>query len=354
MAIGQGLQNLLQSPMGQQGQSPGPSDIVSQVLAQFRQHLENQKQAGKLEAPQFRSEREHAGGLRTAAGEGAATFMQQAGETAAESWKPQALDIALIAASVAGPIVAALQPEGRGRRGLRKQQRMSKMFSGLGELAQKGVGLRMGSFEAGKQAEFGAAEKRADMSVEEAEAQYGRTIGELEAAEGKRRWEAERDLAERRETRMGLPQPGKGPTWGDLKLKGFGELSGQEQKDALYPGLAPGKPTGQLTELQRGKNRKQDVLDRANMYLYSLDPEVRKRAGVLTTSQGAKYDITSFAALVEAAQALANYKEPTGLFGWGEGQAAPDSTLYDLMLEYTGGLEGIEAELARRQIGARP
>ena len=46
--------------------------------------------------------------------------------------------------------------------------------------------------------------------------------------------------------------------------------------------------------------------------------------------------LTSFAALAEAAQALAKHREPTGLFGWGEGEAAPDSTLYDLMIEYMG------------------
>lgn len=329
MAMGQGLQNLLQSPMaGGQQQSPDPSDMVSQLVAQFTQHLQKQKEAGKLTASQGISEREGAGQLRTAAGERAATSMQQAGQAAAEPWKPQALDIALIAASVAGPIIAAMQPEGRGRRGRRKQERMSNLFQGLSQLAQKGVGLRMGSFEAGKEATFGAAETRADMSIGEAEAQYGRTIGGIGAERKALESDRTYDLGVRRENRM-ASQPERGATWSDLKLKGFGGLSGSEQKDALYPGLAEPKPTGLLTENQREKSRQQDVLDRANAHLYSLDHKMRERAGI-------KYDIDTFPKLADAAQALANYKEPTGLFGWGEGQAAPDSTLYDLMIEYMG------------------
>jgi hypothetical protein len=70
------------------------------------------------------------------------------------------------------------------------------------------------------------------------------------------------------------------------------------------------------------------------MHLYSLDPEMRERAGI-------KYDIKDFPSLAEAAQALAKHRKPTGLFGWGEGEAAPDSTLYDLMIEYMGDQTGL-------------
>ena len=261
MAMGYGLSGL--------SQSPGLESEMSSAIEQFTEWLRSRGTGASMgrpaiQAPVGTPPRESAGQLRTAAGEGAATFMQQAGETAAEPWKPQALDIALIAASVAGPIIAALQPEGKGRRGQRKQQRMSKMFKGLGELAQKGVGLRKGSFEAGKKATFGAAQEIAGMSVEEAEAQYGRTIGDIEAAEGKRRWGEEFGLAERGMAVQERPKAEKAPTWTGLKVGGLGGLSPEEQKDALYPGLAPSKAGG-FTEQQRQTNKQKDILNRANL-----------------------------------------------------------------------------------------
>ena len=186
--IGQGLQQLLTSPMagGQQQQFPDPTDIVGQVMGQFEEWLRKRgtgvipsggrqgiQQPAQSPTPQSVqppvgiTPRESAGRLRTAAGEGAATFMQQAGETAAEPWKPKALDIGLMAATIALPIIAAMQPEGRGRRGLRKQQRMGDLFKTLGGFAGQGLQARMGSFEAGKEATFGAAKTRAEMSVDE-------------------------------------------------------------------------------------------------------------------------------------------------------------------------------------------
>lgn len=206
MAIGGGLGHLMQQPNGE-------NDLNS-FIEQFSTWLRKGGTGAPMgrqgfEPPVGTPPRERAGQLRTAAGEGAGAFIQQAGEAAAEPWKPQALDIGLMAATIALPIIAAMQPEGRGRRGQRKQQRMSNLFKGLGELAQKGVGLRMGSFEAGKEATFGAAKTRAEMSVEESQAGYDRTIGGIEAAESKRQWGQEFGLAERRETRLGLPKPGK-------------------------------------------------------------------------------------------------------------------------------------------------
>ena len=233
MALGQGLHQLLQSPMagGQQQQFPDPTNIVKQLMEQFAQYVQARSSPSKLtsgevreraplamgggagtpaiQAPVGTPPRERAGQLRTAAGEGAATFMEQAGEAAAEPWKPQALDIGLMAATIALPIIAAMQPEGRGRRGQRKQQRMSNLFKTLGGFAGQGLQARMGSFEAGKETEFGAAKEIADISLGEAKAQYGRTIGDIGAAESTRRWEAGHDLAERGMAVRERPKAGK-------------------------------------------------------------------------------------------------------------------------------------------------
>lgn len=154
--------------------------------------------------------RERAGRLREAGVEGATTFLEQAGETAAESWKPGTADYMMGAAAIALPIIAALQPEGRGRRGQRKQQRMSNLFKGLGELAEQGLQLRMGSFKTGKEATYGAAKDIADISLGETGAKYGAEIARIEAAESKYRWGKEFGLKERELELKALPKPEKG------------------------------------------------------------------------------------------------------------------------------------------------
>ena len=209
---------------GQEQQAPDPTEMVNQVIAQFRQHLEKQKQAGKLTAPLALggesgtkpvqqpvgiSPYESAGQMRSARTEGVENFMGQAAEQAGKTWKPQALDIGLMAATIALPIIAAMQPEGRGRRGLRKQQRKSTMFKALGELAGKGLGARRESFQAGREATYEAAESRAERLGEESQAQYEHEIGGIEAAESKRRWGKEFGLAERGMAVRELPKPGK-------------------------------------------------------------------------------------------------------------------------------------------------
>jgi len=207
--IGQGLQHLLQSPMagGQQGQFPDPTDIVSQLMGQFEEYV-RKRQSGAMsfgasmgqqgfQPPVGTPPREKAGRLRESGVKGATTFLEQAGEEAAESWKPKGLDIALLGASIALPIIAALQPEGRGRRGQRKQQRMGDLFKGLGDIAGQGLQMRMGSFEAGKEAKYGAAKTRAEMALEETGTKYETEIGRIEAAEKGERWEKEFGLAER-------------------------------------------------------------------------------------------------------------------------------------------------------------
>ena len=228
MAIGQGLQHLLTSPMagGQQQQYPDPTDIVKQLMEQFAQHLMKKKQAGELttplamgggagmpaiQPPMGISGYEGAGRMRSAGMQGVETMMGQAGETAAESWKPQALDIGLMAATIALPIIAAMQPEGRGRRGQRKQRRMSNLFKGLGELAGQGLQMRMGSFESGKEATYLAAEGRAKRAGEEVGAKYKHEIGRIKAETEADRWQQQFGLAERGMAVEERPKLGKEP-----------------------------------------------------------------------------------------------------------------------------------------------
>jgi len=255
--------------------------------------------------------------------------------------KPGMADYGLAAASAALPLISMGMKKGRGR----------DVVGGIGALA---AGLQRGGIQ-GRQK---GREERLAFDLGDIEAQaglmgerhqlgtgYGKAEYDTQIYEYPERMGAMKDI-------MGMLPKDKGPTWSDLKLKGFDGLSQEEQKDALYPGLAPSKAGG-FTEQQTQTNRQKDILNRANMHLYSLDPKIREDTGI-------DYDITSFASLAEAAQALANYRKATGFMGWGEGEAAPDSTLYELMLEYTGqgggqpSLEEIEAELARRKTGARP
>lgn len=230
--IGQGLQHLLQSPMagGQQQQTSDPTDIVKQLMEQFAQHLEKKKQAGELtaplamgggagigsgsgmpaiQAPTGTSGYEGAGQLREAGMEGIETMMGQAGEAAAEPWKPQALDIGLMGATIAMQIIAAMQPEGRGRRGQRKQQRMSDLFKGLGELTGQGLQMRMGSFESGKAATYEAAQERAARAGEEVEAKYKHTLGEIGAERKAFTEDRAYDLKERGMVVRERPKAGK-------------------------------------------------------------------------------------------------------------------------------------------------
>lgn len=239
--LGQGLQHLLTSPMagGQQQQFPDPTDIVKQLMEQFTQHLMKKKQAGELtaplamgggigagsgsgmppiQAPVGTPPREEAGRMRSAGMQGVGTMMEQAGETAAEPWKPQALDIGLMGAAVAMQIIAAMQPEGRGRRGQRRQQRTSGLFRGLGDIAQKGLGMRMKSFETGRAATYGAAQDRAELESEAIGAKYEHEIGRIGAERKAFTEDRSYDIAKgylgiagQREERLGLPQPEKEP-----------------------------------------------------------------------------------------------------------------------------------------------
>ena len=253
MAIGRGLQHLLASPMagGQQQQFPDPTDMVSQVMRQFSDWLRKRQQSGgqlalggrqgiqapvaqqPIQAPVGTPPRERAGRMRSAGMEGIDTMMGQAGEAAAEPWKPQALDIGLMAATIALPIIAAMQPEGRGRRGQRRQQRRSELFKTLGGFAGQGLGMRMESFGAGKEATLGAAEKRAELAGEEVTAKYEHEIGRIKAETEADRWERQFGLAERGMAVRERPKLGKEPFTPTQLYRQGRDIASDTRKQAL-------------------------------------------------------------------------------------------------------------------------
>ena len=315
-----GVPNNMLGTAGQAVQN-NPMFLIQEMMRKFEQEKLASLQAGQERTAQYQQSQEQR-----------ATDIEAAGERFATAPKTGAADIALTAASLILPVIGALLPQGRGLRGQRakagQQQALTGLGQGLGAVQQYRLGREEVGRERAYKGEMEGIEHLsglADMIYQGQERQAATQLG----AAGTQAQLGMRGLGVAAQYQKTMqPKLEKGLTWGDLKTGRFGELSPGEQKDALYPGLAP-STAGGLTENQREKNRQQDVINRANMHLYSLDPEIKKRAGI-------DYDIISFASLAEAAQALAKHRKPTGFMGWGEGEAAPDSALYDLMIEYMG------------------
>ncbi|MHC4800085.1 MAG: hypothetical protein ACYTF1_25890 [Planctomycetota bacterium] len=181
----------------QAGNEPIPG--LMEFLEQFEQSLSQSAGA-----------RESAGRTLAAKTEGAANLMTQATEKAGEGYDFKTHDVMLAAAAVAAPIIAALLPEGKGRRGRRKSDRMRGLVGGLGGAAGKGLGYRMDQFEEKQKLGYEAAEAQAKAHIGAAETEYRGKQRDIQAGETGQYRRAQLDLAGQREQRLGLPKADKG------------------------------------------------------------------------------------------------------------------------------------------------